>query len=340
MPQVDLPLAQLQEYRPTLTREPDFDSFWDATFQEAAKVQLDAEIVPLPDYPVPGLRLARAYFTGWAGARICAWWLVPPDEAPRAPQGASGSPGASGGRPTMIFYHGYGGSKGPADLYLAWALQGYCVLAVDTRGQAGESTDPKPYPASHSTGFMTQGVRDPAEYYYRGAYVDCVRALDFACAQPEVDPARIGLTGGSQGGGLTLAVAALDPLRRARVAMPDAPYLCHFRRAVDVAAQPPYTEIAAYCRTWPAHEREIFRTLSYFDGMNLAGRISCPVLMNVGLQDVTCPPSTIYAAFNHLGSTEKEMAIFPYNGHEGNPNHVLNKLSWARRLVFDAPTAT
>lgn len=114
----------------------------------------------------------------------------------------------------------------------------------------------------------------------------------------------------------------------------------HFRRAVDIAAQPPYTEIAAYCRTWPGREAEIYRTLSYFDGMNLAGRITCPVLMNVGLQDVVCPPSTIYAAFNHLASTEKEMKVFPYNGHEGNPNHLLHKLHWARRLVFDAPEST
>ena len=70
--------------------------------------------------------------------------------------------------------------------------------------------------------------------------------------------------------------------------------------------------------------------------MNLAPRIACPVLMSVGLQDVCCPPSTIFAAFNHLDSAEKEMKVFPYNGHEGNPTHVLNKLAWARRLVFDA----
>jgi len=81
---------------------------------------------------------------------------------------------------------------------------------------------------------------------------------------------------------------------------------------------------------------EVFRTLSYFDNMNLAERITCPVLMNVGLQDVICPPSTIYAAFNHLGSETKEMKVFPYNGHEGNPTHTLDKLRWARRYVFDA----
>jgi cephalosporin-C deacetylase len=327
MPQVDWPLPQLREYRPALTREPDFDEFWRRTFDEAATVPLDAEIAPVEDYPVRDLRVSRVTYTGWAGARICAWWLVPPDYAPGL---------RSGRRPTMVFYHGYGGSKGAVDVYLAWALQGYCVLAVDTRGQSGESTDPKTYPGGHATGWMTQGILAPQEYYYRGAYVDCVRALDFACSQPEVASERIGLTGGSQGGGLTLAVAALDPHQRARVAMADVPYLCHFRRAVDIAAQQPYLEIAAYCRAWPQREEQVFRTLSYFDGLNLAERITCPVLMNVGLQDVICPPSTVFATFNHLGSTEKALKVFPYNGHEGNPTHVLDKLRWARRYVFDA----
>src|SRR5262245_32923067 len=175
MPLVSLPLAQLQEYRPALTREPDFDAFWDATLKEAAAVPLDVEVVPVTDYPVPDLRLARLYYTGWAGARLCAWWIVPPDAAPGAT--------AAGRRPTMIFYHGYGGSKGAADLYLGWALQGYNVLAVDTRGQSGESTDPRAYPGGHATGYMTMGIADPADYYYRGAYVDGLRALDVACAR-------------------------------------------------------------------------------------------------------------------------------------------------------------
>ncbi|MGH2367045.1 MAG: acetylxylan esterase [Chloroflexota bacterium] len=112
--------------------------------------------------------------------------------------------------------------------------------------------------------------------------------------------------------------------------------MCHFRRAVEVAAQPPCTEIAASCRPWSQREAEVYRTLRYFDTMNLAERITCPVLMNVGLQDVICPPSTIFAAFNHLGSTEKVMKVFPYNGHEGYPHHMLDKLRWARRLVFEA----
>jgi cephalosporin-C deacetylase len=140
MPQVDLPLAQLQEYRPGLTREPDFDAFWEATLNEAAGIALDVEVAPVTDYPVPGLRLARVYYTGWGGARLCAWWIVPPDSAPGA--------GADGRRPTMIFYHGYGGSKGGADLYLGWACKATASWRWTPGGSPGTAPTPWRTPAA------------------------------------------------------------------------------------------------------------------------------------------------------------------------------------------------
>ena len=327
MPIVDKPLSELVVYRPSLTRESDFDAFWARTLDESARVDLDVQIDPIPGYPVPEVGVNRLTYTGWAGSRISAWWLVPPGYAPGA---------VNGRRPVMVFYHGYSGHKGYVDQYLGWALRGYCVLAVDVRGQSGDSTDPKAYPGGHATGWMTMGITDPEHYYYRGAYVDCVRALDVVCAQPEVDPHRIGITGGSQGGALTLAVAALDPHKRPRVALADVPYLCHFRRAVEVASQPPFTEIATYLRQQPSRENEVYRTLSYFDCMNLAEWIACPVLMSIALQDVICPPSTCYAAYNHLAVATKHVNIYPYNGHEGNPAHAYSKLAWARKYVFGA----
>ncbi len=201
MPAFDLPLEKLREYQPALTREPDFRDFWAETLAQAAKIPLDPELV-LVDYPVDGLRVAQASYTGWDGARIRGWYIVPAGRGPH---------------PGLAFYHGYSGSKGAIYDYLGWASQGYAILAVDVRGQNGESDDPSDYPGGHYQGWMSQGILDPARYYYRGAFVDCVRALDFLSAQPEVDAGRLGITGGSQGGGLTLAVAGLD--HRPKVAM-------------------------------------------------------------------------------------------------------------------------
>ena len=142
---------------------------------------------------------------------------------------------------------------------------------------------------------------------------------------------RVGVTGGSQGGGLSLAVAALD--KRPKVCMADIPYLCHYERAVDMAAVMPYLEISDYIKIYPQRERQVFRTLSYFDNMNLAPRLTTNVLMSVGLQDDCCPPSTGFATFNHL-ATNKELKIYRYHKHEDIVPHWAVKFAWAQKYLL------
>lgn len=314
MPLYDKPIDELVVYKPPLTREADFAAFWQTTLQEASRQPLNATLEKL-EYPALGCTVHRLIYGGWQGARIAAWYLKPLGDGPF---------------PGLVQYHGYSGSKSDVFSYLPWALQGYAILAVDVRGQSGESNDPAPYPGGHVKGWMTQGITDPDAYYYRGAYVDCVRALDWLCAQPEVDASRIGVMGMSQGGGLTLAVAALD--ERPVLAMPEMPYLCHFGRAVAMAVRQPYLEIPDYLKRWPEREATVWRTLSYFDNMNLAPWIKCPVLMTVGLQDDICPPSSVYAAFNWLNAP-KEMRVYPYHNHEMVQAHWETKLRWAHHYL-------
>jgi len=315
MPLFDLPLAELRTYQPPLTREADFIPFWQRTLAEAAQIPLEATFTPA-DYPLRNATLYSVRYTGWQGARIAGWYIRPQGEGPF---------------PAVVVYHGYGGSRGEPYQHFVWTLQGYAVLAVDTRGQSGDSTDPTPYTSGHERGWMTAGILDPQEYYYRGAYVDCVRALDVLATRPEVDMGHVALTGISQGGGLTLAVAALD--HRAVVAMADVPYLCHFERAVDIAVRMPYLEISDYLKRHPQHERQAFRTLSYFDNMNLAPEVRCPTLISVGLQDDICPPSTIFATYHRL-QCPKELAIYRYHNHEDIPAHWRTKLEWAQRYLL------
>jgi len=314
MPIYDMPLEELQAYKPPLTRQADFEAFWERTLAEAARAPLNAELVAC-DYPVLGADLYEAFYDGWRGARICGWFLVPHGKGPF---------------PTLIQYHGYSGNKGEVAPLLIWALQGYAVLAVDVRGQSGRSTDPAAYPEGHIKGYMTAGILDPESYYYRGVYVDCVRAIDLVCARPECDAAHIGLTGVSQGGALSLAVAALDS--RPVLTMPEVPYLCHFKRAVDMAAVMPYLEISDYIRVWPKREAQVWRTLSYFDNLNLAPRIRCATLMDVGLLDDCCPPSSIYAAYNRI-SAPKEIVPYPYHKHEQIGPFWEYKLRWAHHYL-------
>jgi cephalosporin-C deacetylase len=315
VPLFDLPLEQLRSYQPTPRTPPDLDTYWRDTLAESARTPLREELERL-EYPVPDLEVSRISYDGWRGARIGGFFL--------ARRGARQLP-------TLVFYHGYSGNKGQVFDYLAWALQGYAVITVDVRGQSGDSSDPGNYPGGHVSGWMTQGILSAESYYYRGAYVDCVRALDLAVSRPEVDPDRIGVLGISQGGGLSLAVAALDP--RPKLSMPEVPFLCHFARALEVTNQNPYQEIALYCNRYPDRQEAVFRTLSYVDNLCLAERIRCPVLMTVGLQDMICPPSTIFAVYNRIPSSIKEIQVYPFGAHEGFPTHQVRKLEWARRFL-------
>jgi cephalosporin-C deacetylase len=238
-------------------------------------------------------------------------------------------PAGSGPFPAVSLYHGYTSRRAEPFELLSWTSQGYAVLATDVRGQSGESSDSSGYPGGHAAGYLTMGVSDPASYYYRGAYIDAVRAVAVLAAQPEVDAARICLSGGSQGGALTLAAAALCALQQVpiRAAVAEIPFLCHFERAATLMDSGPYTEIGAYCRRSGADVAQVFGTLSYFDCMNLADMIAAPTLVTVGLMDTICPPSTVFAAYNAIGAP-KELFVSHFGEHELFPGVHTARMRW------------
>ena len=158
------------------------------------------------------------------------------------------------------------------------------------------------------------GVLNPKTYYYRRVFTDSVRAIEAARSHPSVDKSRIAVTGASRGGGISLAVSGLVP--NITAAMPDVPFLCHYRRATEITDESPYSEIAHYCKIHRDHIDSVFNTPSYFDGLNFAVQAHAKALFSVGLMDMTCPPSTVFAAYNHYAGS-KEIKIWPYNDHEG-----------------------
>ncbi len=153
-----------------------------------------------------------------------------------------------------------------------------------------------------------------------------MRAVEAAQSHPEVDAARIILAGGSQGGGISLAVAGLATahLTGVRACLPDVPFLCHYRRATEIIDTHPYQEIVRFCKVHRNEVERVFETLSYFDGVNFAARATAPALFSVGLMDDICPPSTVYAAYNNYRG-DKQMRIWPYNNHEGGATFQLRE---------------
>jgi cephalosporin-C deacetylase len=301
----DLPLEQLQTYCPPRNEPADFDAFWAQTLAETRRFPLNARFEPV----ATGVRLVETFdvtFNGYGGQPIKGWLLLPHDH--------------SGPLPCVVEYIGYGGGRGFPIEWLFWSTVGYAVLVMDTRGQGsswrtGDTPDPEPDGSSPQyPGFMTRGILKPSTYYYRRVFTDAVRAVEAARSHQAVDAKRIAVTGGSQGGGITLAVAGLVPDLSA--AMANVPFLCHYRRATEITDADPYHEIAKYCQTHRDKIETVFNTLAYFDGVNFAARAKCPALFSVGLMDEICPPSTVFAAYNHYAGP-KQIRIWPYNHHEG-----------------------
>ena len=306
MPLIDMPMDQLLNYEGRNPRPADFDAYWE---KGLAEMRATDPKVELAAYPLKS-RIAdcfNLYFTGVGGARVHAKYLRPKE--------------SKGKHPAVLIFHGYSGNSGDWQEKLALVSQGYSVAALDCRGQGGLSEDAGGVRGNTLKGHIIRGLDDcPEKMYYRQVYSDTAMLARVVMEMPEVDADRVGATGGSQGGGLTLACAALEP--RIKRAAPVFPFLCDYRRVwemdLDVAA---YEELRSFFRMFdPLHEREdeMFERLGYIDNQHLASRIQAEVLMPVGLMDAVCPPSTQFAAYNKIAS-KKSLIVYPDFGHEGLP---------------------
>ena len=278
----------------------DFSAFWQKAKADLAEVD--------PQYTlteIPGKSTARRK------VYLLEYHSVSDTNGEGIARAYFAEPTAPGTYPAIIHYNGYDGGT-----YDPWCMggddnPGYVELIVSTRGQLINNRPP--YTNTYGDWFVF-GFDSEDHYYYRGAFMDAVRAIDFLCSRETVQQANIFAEGASQGGALTLAAAALSDGRLNAIA-PAVPFMGDF---------PDYFQIAS----WPGNaangkrqqlgmtEEEMYRMLSYFDMKNLATLISCPTYMNYSLQDNVCPPHTNWASYNNLLSSEKKYLTNPTLGHE------------------------
>jgi cephalosporin-C deacetylase len=278
------------DYQSKVTKPADFEAFWQGVLRQAEAVPLAAEVVPDPLRTSADIEVFQVFYDSLDHVRIAAWYCRPTRRAERTP--------------AILFLPGY---QMDPPIPKEWARKGYIALSVAPRGKLRSNRQFNPgYP-----NLLTYNLVDRHTYAYRGFYVDTWRGIDFLLSRPEVDPTRIGVTGTSQGGGLTICTAAMRPEVRAAAA--GAPYLCGFIDAIELTHTYPYEEINDYLSQYPASRPAVEATLAYFDGLNFADQITCPIIVNIGLQDNVCPPETGYALFNKIGSTDKQ--LYPYDGH-------------------------
>jgi cephalosporin-C deacetylase len=307
MPLLDKPLSELQTYPGRNPKPADFDAFWDRSLAELDAVKPAVELIPVDVLGNADADLFDLYFTGIGGARVYAKYL--------RPRGAK-KPG-----PALLEFHGYSGDSGDWSSKMGYVGQGFAVASLDCRGQGGKSEDNLQAVGNTKEGHVIRGLDGPPEkMLFRQIFLDTAQLARIVMALPEVDPARVGTIGGSQGGALSIVCAALEP-RIARC-VSVYPFLSDYQRVWEMdLAKDAYGDLKAYFRRFdPLHERreEIFTKLGYIDVQHLAPRIRAEVLMGISLMDNICPPSTQYAAFNKIRS-KKDALVYPDFGHEGLP---------------------
>ena len=271
--------------------QPDFDEFWQRTLDELAAVVPEYSMTEEKDKSNKGGKVYRVKMKSLGGVEVQGYLTMPAKASKKHTM------------PVLVHYMGYGSKPWHAEPYEGMER---IEFVLSTRGQGLNE------PTNTYGDWAVYGLGNRDSFYYRGAFMDLVRAIDFVCTLPEVDQRYIFAEGGSQGGAFTLVACSLD--KRIRAAAPWIPFLSDY---------PDYFKIVH----WPAEvifkkqqetgisNRDLYKMLSYFDVKNFTRRITCPILMGVGLQDPTCPPHTNFAGYN-LISSQKQFVIYPECGHD------------------------
>ena len=305
--------SDLAAFVTQVTCPEDFDAFWGGALAELADIPLDASATHDPLRSTDAANVYQASYRSRDGLEIFAWYTVP----------AVGD----GPFPAVLILPGY---KSEPALRRDWAGKGVAALSVAVRGKLPSSAQFNPgYP-----GLLTHGVDDRDTYSYKGVISDCVRGVDFLLSRPEIDSERIYCCGSSQGGGLTLITSGLRHEIKAGVA--GYPFLCCFPESMGMLRSYPYDELSCYARAYPDRAEQMLDTLRYFDAVNFAPRIECPMVVGIAMEDEVCPPETSYAAYRLLNS-ERELWLFPNSGHGNAHAYPARETAWLQQRIGVSP---
>jgi len=277
------------------SKQPDFDSFWERTLAELASVDPEYELIPDPEMS-DSVRQGYIVKMRSLGGEMMGGYYI--------------EPVAPGKYPVMIDYMGYGAQPYK---YNPQEYPNAIQFLVSVRGQ-GIFLEPQ-------ARWIDRGIRSKEDAYYRGAFCDVVRAIDFICSREKADPDRIFAEGESQGGAFTWIAASLD--HRVKAVAPAVPFLSDYEDYAKIVWWPMH-EVFETADAQGSSRNEIMKIFSYFDIKNFTDRIQCPVYMAFGLQDATCPPHTNFAGYNMVTSEKKYFCV-PTCGHA-----MWRETSWSK----------
>lgn len=293
----------------------DIAEFWQGTLKELAEVPIDAEVAEsdpdgvLTEY-VKTFQNHSVRMSSFEGVKIRGWYTTPIGTPP------------PGGWPAIVTVPGY---RGVQPLPLHYTRYGYATLALSPRGQ-GESE--QEWKIDHG-GYASYNLFDKNKYFYRGAYADCVRGVDFLASRPEINKNRIGCWGMSQGGGLVLALGALDP--RIKIVAAEVAWPTEMRK-LALSTAPAARDIRTVIMQNPDKQELILSNLDFFDPLNMVSSIRCPVLMNAAHVDDLHVYDSLMKVFNKI-PTRKAMFAYPHLEHGARADFARHTLDWFDRFM-------
>ena len=294
-------IRQWDDYRGSTPMPEDFRPFWEARMAEADQVPLDYTITPSEIPSFEGCDYLDLWFTGFGGGRIYAKYLRPRSDGPV---------------PLVLQFHGYPGASRSWLEQSSFAGMGCALIAMDCPGQGGLSQDTGGFLGTTVSGHIIAGLDGAPENMYYVRLHQTIRVLCRIVRELEgIDLSRVYVNGASQGGGLGLACAALNPelINRAAILYP---FLSDYRMVWELGADLIAYEGLRYYSRWydpdGAGLEEWFGRLAYIDSMNFAAMVRCPVLFGTDLSDEVCPPATQCAVYNNLTCPKKR---YVYTGH-------------------------
>lgn len=281
------------ELRPLTPMPKDFKKFWRRALEEAEAVDLDPVVTPLPQYSTETVEVSKVKLTVGPGGRNIYAYLSRPKDGKK--------------HPVLFDPPGAGTNKRrPSTFY---ADRGYIYMNINIHHNADSELPSEEYRAivAPYASYPNMGIDNPDDFYYRAVYAACSRCIDYLCSLPDWDGKNVGVTGGSQGGALTLVTAALNP--KVTFCAPFYPALCDVLGALHGRAP-----------GWPKYflgreeKAGAEQTLAYYDVANFAQHVKCPVFFAFGYNDDTCCPTSTYATYNVISAPKYLAATFS-NGH-------------------------
>ncbi|HNW29677.1 MAG TPA: acetylxylan esterase [Spirochaetota bacterium] len=311
-----MPLSNFDKYflnLPPQDKKNDFDQFWEKAIAEIKKIPLETELVKNGKRTTHRFASYDVSYKGFTRTTVTGELLIP-----------RGTP-----KPKVIIYvHDYNSEVQFSQQTLDDSVS-YFFINLRGHTEIVRHADTEKEPAS--PGYMVENILDRDTYYVKAVYLDLYRSIDMLRLIPDINCSAIGIIG--KGFGAAAAVFTTAFSDRVAALVMETPAFCHLSLSQNISESDASNEINEFVSTVKAKKKQIKENLTYFDALNFADRIGCPVLATVGFKDTLSPPECVFSLFNHIRS-EKVIEVYPEEGNTAGGNAQFKKsIQWLVKQI-------